>query len=118
MNNLEKVKRGFLVECTDDYVGLWSVIWDIKHVLKEENSENIRAISVALIREFLEPGLIEAGIPRITGEFEKWQLSPEETVQRIENEWGTLGREPNIGDIVWFTSTKIGDDYVRAKGWK
>lgn len=118
MNNLEKVKRDFLVECTDDYVGLWSVIRRIKHALKEESSENIRAISVALIRGFLEPGLIKAGMPRITGEFEEWQFGPEEIVQRIESEWDKLGREPNIGDIVWFTSTKAGDDYVSAKGWK
>jgi len=113
MNNLEKVKRDFLVECTDDYVGLWSVIWHIKHDLKEEDSENIRAISVALIREFLELGLIKAGNPRITGEFVEWQLDPEGIVERLEREWNELGREPNIGDIVWFTSTKAGDAKVR-----
>ena len=43
------------------------------------------------------------------GEFEPWSLSVHETVDRINRESDAVGRDPNIGDILWFTSTEKGD---------
>jgi hypothetical protein len=31
-------------------------------------------------------------------------LPPDQAVSRIEKEWSALGREPNIGEVAWFTS--------------
>jgi hypothetical protein len=117
MQNNQKVERDFLAECTEDYVGLWSLIQRIRFDLKESDPQRIRDTTIELITQLLRKGLIKAGIPRITGEFEEWQLSPEESMQRIESEWDELGGEPDMGDIVWFTSTAEGDLYAREKGW-
>lgn len=39
------------------------------------------------------------------GGFEPWPLHPEEAVARIEEEWKGLGRDPDIGEIVWSAMT-------------
>jgi hypothetical protein len=31
-------------------------------------------------------------------------MPPQEVIARIEAEWTGLGRDPNIGQIVWFTA--------------
>ena len=109
MKNIDTIKRDFLIENSDDYAGLWSLIHRIKFGLGYTDPATVRGITISLLTELLRQGLIKAGIPRISGEFEEWQLSPDEIVRRIEKEWDSLGREPNIGDIVWFTTTKAGD---------
>ena len=115
MQNIEKIKRDFLTECYDDYVGLWSLIRRVKFEMQEEDPQKIRDITMAIVTGYLREGLIKSGIPKITGEFEEWQLSPEKTTERIQNEWDKLGAEPNMGDIVWFTTSEKGDIHIKAK---
>jgi hypothetical protein len=38
--------------------------------------------------------------------FLPWGLPPEQAVRRLENEGAALGREPDIGDLAWFTSAE------------
>ena len=114
MQNIKKTKMEFLRECYDDYVGLWSLIRRIKLQTKNEDPKSVRDMTISLIAEFLRQGFIKAGIPRISGEFEEWELSPEKTIERIQEEWDKLGAEPNMGDIVWFTTTEAGDTEVNA----
>ena len=46
-----------------------------------------------------------AGIPKPDGQgFDRWDLSVQETMDRITHELDELGREPEIGEIVWFTA--------------
>ncbi len=116
MQDLEQIKREFLAECTDDYVGLWSLIRRIRFGLKQLDPQKVREITIALITELLEEGLIKAGIPKMTGALEEWRLSAERTVERIQDEWNKLGVEPNMGDIVWFTTTEAGD--IKAKEYQ
>jgi len=113
MNTIEELKNDFLVECHDDYVGLWSLIWTIENEMRETDPQRIRALTISLITELLKQGLIKAGMPNAHGEFEEWRASPDEIVKRIEKEWDQLGREPNLGDVVWFTTTKKGDAQIQ-----
>lgn len=89
--------------------------WDAE--LGAQLAERKRAIDPNLVREkvlhivrdLLDAGLIDAGFPADHGRWESWNLSPAETMSRIEAEWDALGHPPTIGDIVWFVSTIEGD---------
>jgi hypothetical protein len=37
--------------------------------------------------------------------FVVWSEDPEQVLKRIDEEWRSLGRPPNIGDICWFALT-------------
>lgn len=115
MLDIEKVKTEFLSESYDDYVGLWSLVRRIKLQMDNDNPTRVRELTIALLAELLHKGLIKAGIPRTTGEFEEWRTNPNEIVKRIEKEWDQLVGEPNIGDIVWFTTTEKGDTQIKQR---
>ena len=38
--------------------------------------------------------------------FVSWDLSLDQALSRIEKERSALGREPNIGEVAWFTSAQ------------
>lgn len=114
MRDIEQIKTVLLTESSLDYVGLWEAITHVEHALKHTNPQTVREVTMQLIGELLHKGLIKAGAPNDTGWFVAWQLSPEEAVKRIRDEWNALGHEPNLGDIVWFTTTEAGDAEVNA----
>ncbi len=113
MQDIERLRNVLLTECRVDYVGLWEVISHVEYETGQSDRRMVREIAMALIAQLLQEGLIKAGAPNDTGGFIEWELSPEEAVRRINDEWTALGREPNLGDIVWFTSTEAGDIHVR-----
>ena len=39
--------------------------------------------------------------------FEIWQMRPEDVSARIESEWKHLGRDPTLGEIVWFVDPGV-----------
>jgi hypothetical protein len=64
-------------------------------------------LTLQLVRKLLEVGEMHVGHPAPDGRhFVSWRVSPKEAVLRIEEEWSALGREPNIGEVAWFTSAQ------------
>jgi len=143
MRALSDLHKEILIRCSDDDVGLWEVVRvvvrdfvrqqpggsEFLELIYSTNTgdgsqlvERERAIDPNLVRErvlqvirdLLDAGLIDAGFPGKQGTWESWNLSPAETMRRIEAEWDALGHPPTIGDIVWFIST-IECDRVLAK---
>ncbi|MDX6528471.1 MAG: hypothetical protein QOH41_761 [Blastocatellia bacterium] len=106
MELANKIREDFLSECATDSVGLWSLIWNIKHVAGVSDSEEIRKLALAILLGLLISGRIRAGVPTEEHGFEQWQLSPEQIIRAIKQQWDDLGREPDIGEIVWFTSAE------------
>lgn len=105
MTTLEQVREDVLAECADDYVGLWSILWQIRYRTGEAEAIVRRRQTLELVRSLLESGRVQAGFPTPDGAaFRPWTLSPAEAVARIAAEWDALDREPNIGEIVWFTT--------------
>jgi hypothetical protein len=124
--------KDILLRCSEDEVGLWEVVrvvvrdfvrqqpggWELLDLMYSTNTcdaelggqlvERERAIDPTLVREQVLH-IIDAGFPADHGTWESWNLSPAETMRRIEAEWDALGHPPNIGDIVWFVSTIEGD---------
>ncbi len=89
-----------LVECEDDYVGLWSILRQVK----EARYPHPEVVTLALLRYLLAAGIVEAGVPDNKGGFKPWSSDVDGTISRICSERSQLGREPDIGDIVWFTT--------------
>ena len=98
-----------LIECYEDYVGLWSVLREIEDDWADIGEAEARFKTLELLRKLLIEELIYAGDYDDNETFEGWKLSPKDVIERIELEWEALGRKPNIAEIVLFTTTKKGD---------
>ena len=105
MDDLKTLKQDVLAECQDDYVGLWSVVRDVRRHLPVSDAAEIQDVTLRLLTDLLGARLIAAGNPSSDGRaFKPWELQPAAAIQRIRTEWRSLGREPDIGEIVWFSS--------------
>lgn len=89
-----------LTECEDDYVGLWSIYRKIK----ETGYPDPRGATTTLIHFLLTAGVVEAGTLDNRGTFVPFGLEADDVLRRIQAEWSKLNREPDIGDIAWFTT--------------
>ena len=104
-----KIRKSLIIECSEDHVGLWSIIWEFREIALEKSTLKRRQKTMSLVKQLLEEELIQAGILDLSnGQFQKWKLPTHEIISKIEKEWDNLGREPNIWEIVWFTATEKG----------
>ncbi len=120
MIDLNRLKGDVLQEGKEDHVGLWSIIWRIRYALNDGEYPSregdradpleVRRFTLRLVQDLLESGLVQAGFPTPDGSgFEPWSLGPSAVIDRINSEWNALGREPNIGEVVWFSTTQKGE---------
>jgi len=94
-----------LDKCEEDHVGLWSVLREVRQTIAHTAPAEIKGITLELLRFLLKRRLILAGFPAANGrDFDAWNLSPDEAINRISSEWGQLGRDPSGGEIAWFTT--------------
>lgn len=99
-----------LDHCADDYTGLWLAVTELR--LATGGAIDFRRI-LEILYGLLNSGMLQAGIPTADGGFEPWLLPPEEVMARIEEEWKRLGRDPDLGEIVWFAMTEKGARQAR-----
>lgn len=81
--------------------------------------DEIRELSLDLIREVLQQGfmrigdlnLIEkAGFKNGFCEFCEWGIPAKEALARVQREWKALGRGPALGEICWLCNTEKGNE--------
>ena len=102
MKELRQIIQEFAQETIEDFVGVWSLIREIRNETRTENDQII-PLTVKILGELMRQGKIIAG--NFKGdEFVKWELPIDEILKRIEDEWKNLDRDPDIGEIVWFKS--------------
>lgn len=91
----------FRAESGSDLVGLWEIAKEVEELVGP--GETAREQSLMIVRDLLEEGLV-AGDPLYgPGGYKAWDDQvPVNVVVRIRTEWLSLGRTPNIPDIVWF----------------
>jgi hypothetical protein len=103
----EDVLESLVQECQEDHVGLWRIANAVRCDLGSRNASETQAMTLRLVRSLLHERGMQVGHPAPDGRhFVAWNLPPEQAVSRIENEWSTLGREPDIGEVAWFTSAQ------------
>ena len=105
------IRREILQEGLHDHIGLWSLLW---HFQDLPDSALRRRKTMALVETLLGQGWFEAGFPTSDGRgFEPWSSALDVSIARVDKEWDALGREPNIGEIVWFNLTPAGETEAR-----
>lgn len=112
MSSLEEIKRDFLLEGLEDWVGLWEFGPSVRYKLGIEDLEEVKSASLELVRELVGDGLFVPGelVEKAKGGFRPWDLGPEDSIRAIEELWDDLGREPNLGDDApWFYRTEKGE---------
>jgi hypothetical protein len=98
------VVESLVEECRVDHVGLWEVINAARYDLGASTPAETQATALQLVRSLLDRGMY-IGFPAADGKgFVPWDVSADGAVRRIEQEWSALGREPNIGEVAWFTA--------------
>ena len=99
---LEQLLDDFLKEAQEDHVGLWAVLWVLKSKFPGNSPNELQSKTISLIERMLERGAV-AGM-FVAKSFQPWNdQNPRSVGARIRREWRELGREPDIGDIVWLT---------------
>lgn len=94
-------------ECHRDHVGLWEIVDAVRADLGSTNASEIRALALRLVRSLVSERGMQVGYPAPDGRhFVSWDLPLDQAMSRIEKEWSALGREPNIGEVAWFTSAQ------------
>lgn len=103
--NIDEVIDELAEECEDDHVGLWEVVTAARLDLGMTSPEEVRAVTLRLVRALLSDKGVRAGFPTPDGRhFVPWPMTPTQVLGRIEEEWDRLGRAPHLGEIVWFNT--------------
>ncbi len=96
----------------DDWIQA-SEIASVARTVGGARSENqVRALSIEIIRAVVQGGLMKAGNVTQDG-FREWGQSPNDAVERIAGQWAALGRGPDLGEICWLSNTEEGDRRAR-----
>jgi hypothetical protein len=106
--NLNACINEILISGLDDWVDAAEVAFVAKSIGGAEGDTENRALSVRVIRDLIMEGLVDVGDVTTEG-FRPWNLSVDEALKRIEHEWTSLGRWPQIGEICWLSNTEKGD---------
>lgn len=83
-------------------------IWEVVILAREQRPALVREEILRSLDRLMTLGLIEAGVPSWGGDFDRWPGSRQEILSEIERQWRALGRDPWLGDIVWFGLTPAG----------
>ncbi len=101
----DDVLESLAEECHEDHVGLWRVVNAVRFDLGATNPSQTRELTLRLVHSLLHERGMQVGHPTTDGRhFVSWGVSPDQALSRIEREWTELGRDPNIGEVAWFTS--------------
>lgn len=88
-------------------LGLWWLANDVRGVIGGTLPEGeVRRLTLEAVGPLLESGDLRAGDVRPDGTFVAWSGRVDEVLARISSEWQALGRQPDIGDVVWFVGAR------------
>jgi hypothetical protein len=103
----DEVLESLVEECHEDHVGLWEIVNAVQVDLGSQDPGETRAMTLRLVRRLLHDRGVQVGHPAPDGRhFVPWGVPPDQAVRRIETEWSALAREPDIGEVAWFTSVQ------------
>ena len=103
----DDVLESLAEECRTDHVGLWEIVDAVRFDLGSTKTSETRALTLRLVRRLLSERGMQVGYPAPDGRnFVAWDLPPDQAISRIDKEWSALGRDPNIGELAWFTSAE------------
>jgi hypothetical protein len=103
MSDQHRVIHDILNESQEDYVGLWSLVWNVRHEFADANVQKIKELVLITLQLLLsEYGLLIGDLKQ--GKFLPWSCTSSEAIARVDTEWRKLGRDPDIGEIAWLVN--------------
>ncbi len=97
------LKEAALQRVSDDFLGLWEIPSLIQVLYADTPPTERKALTIQIVDDLLKAGLIRAGELDDTGRrFVPSDLSREQVIKLIRDSWTNLGRDPNIGEVIWF----------------
>ena len=100
MLDIAPILRLVVSECAEDYVGLWSIAWQIR--ASGVDSAAVMETTLSLVTLLITDNSVVAGEFE-DNQFVKWLMPAQDAIVTIRNRWLELGRDPDIGEVVWFT---------------
>lgn len=100
---IEELQRVLAQEVQSDSVGLWALVWELKQRLPSVPVAEARMTVLAVVGAAIERGNVVPG-DFVEMRFVPWGISSHAALERIESAWIALGRDPDIGEIVWFAA--------------
>jgi hypothetical protein len=83
-----------------------------RHLGGSASEVEVMQVTTGIIRELMNAGYAIVGNVAKDDEgilyISSWGLGPADTTKRIEEEWGALGRMPNLGEVCWLELTETG----------
>jgi len=99
---VEDAQRGWVRDARRSDLGLWWLAADIRELRPGLSENEVRLETLRALRPLLASGALRAVHLLPGGAFELWDGSVEDQLARMDAEWASLGRAPDLGDIVWF----------------
>jgi hypothetical protein len=99
---IDQIVRDFCREAEVDYVGLWQVVSAVVHDYQVSSPADIRRLTMEIVRGLLASGFEAVDLRPGGGRIPWADQRLDVVLARIDHEWDALGKEPDVGDIVWF----------------
>ena len=102
-SKVNALQAQWIAEASDSDLGLWWLARDVQENLdRDASDDDTRTWTLRLLQPLLRNGAITAVDLLPGGGFVPWRGNVEEQIERIDAEWRALGRQPALGEIVWF----------------
>jgi hypothetical protein len=101
---LHRLLNRFTCEAAEDYIGLWQIVDAIKSKasLIEGIDGDLRSAVTGFVYQMLQHGFVAVDLT-LGGGCTPWaDQRSTKVIQRIEDGWSKLGRDPTIGELAWF----------------
>lgn len=100
--DFEAIRKRWVTEGAGSDLGLWWLADDLREALGcDATEEEVRAVTLELLRPLLESAQLQAVTLLEGGKFEIWTGDVDQQLEKIVKGWKTVGK-PDIGDVVWF----------------
>jgi hypothetical protein len=103
-DQIDEIVGGYVKAVSSDYVGLWQIVIRVRHDFGISDHTENRKTVMRIIKGMLSAGLEAVTLGTVGPRCTPWENQNSNYVlDRISSEWDHLGRDPNPGDIVWFS---------------
>lgn len=99
----KKIESALFSEAESDFVGLWLLVKWVHEDMPAIEEAARRRIVLSIVHEAVESGRLLIG-DFVGTQFVPWEASARDAVRRIEQAWGSLQGDPDIGDVAWLAS--------------
>jgi hypothetical protein len=105
--NISQCVDEVLVRGLDDWIQAAEVASIARTRGGAREDDEVRRISIEVVRELLGRNLMEIGDVSVAG-FRSWNLSALDALARIDADWRNLPNGPELGQLFWLALTESG----------